>query len=104
MKRAMCSLSSLWVDVAQGRRCSLFGLVHGKPWQDSDMEIAEHVAALEREGVRLAAAAASDLDADVPPCPQWTVRDVVVHTGGVHRWAASIVRDQLAKDPAPTED
>src|SRR6266568_6079166 len=67
------------------------------------MDIAEHVAALEQEGVRLAAAA-SDLDADVPPCPQWTVRDLVVHTGGVHRWAASIVRDRLAEDPSPTED
>ncbi len=73
------------------------------PWQDSAMDIAEHVAALEQEGVRLAAAA-SDLDADVPPCPQWTVRDLVVHTGGVHRWAASIVRDRLAEDPSPTED
>jgi hypothetical protein len=27
-----------------------------------------------------------------------------VHTGGVHRWAASIVRDRLAEDPSPTED
>jgi uncharacterized protein (TIGR03083 family) len=67
------------------------------------MDITEYIAALEQEGVRLAAAA-SDLDADVPPCPQWTVRDVVQHTGGVHRWAASIVRDRLAEDPAPTED
>jgi len=67
------------------------------------MDIAEHVAALEVEGLRLAAAA-TDLDAGVPPCPQWTVRDAVVHTGGVHRWAASIVRDRLAVDPGPTED
>jgi Mycothiol maleylpyruvate isomerase N-terminal domain len=75
----------------------------GNPWQDSDMDIAQHIAALEQEGVRLGAAA-SDLDADVPPCPQWTVRDVVVHTGGVHRWAASIVRDRLAEDPSPSDD
>jgi uncharacterized protein (TIGR03083 family) len=67
------------------------------------MDIAEHVAALEQEGIRLAAAA-TDLDADIPPCPQWTVRDAVVHTGGVHRWAASIVRDRLAVDLGPTED
>ena len=67
------------------------------------MDITEYIAALEQEGVRLAAAA-SDLDADVPPCPQWTVRDAVVHTGGVHRWATSIVRDRLAVDPAPIED
>jgi uncharacterized protein (TIGR03083 family) len=67
------------------------------------MQTAEHIDALEQDGVRLAAAA-SDLDATVPPCPQWTVRDLVVHTGGVHRWATSIVRDRLDHDPAPTED
>ena len=67
------------------------------------MLIVEHIAALESEGARLAAVA-SDLDAEVPPCPQWTVGDVVRHTGGVHRWAASIVRDRLAEDPSPTED
>lgn len=67
------------------------------------MEIAEHLAQLQRDGARLAAAA-GDLDADVPPCPQWTVRDVVTHTGGVHRWAASIVRDRLDHDPTPREE
>jgi uncharacterized protein (TIGR03083 family) len=67
------------------------------------MHVTEHIAALEQEGVRLADAA-GDLDAEVPPCPQWTVRDVVVHTGGVHRWAASIVREGLDHDPAPTDE
>ncbi len=27
----------------------------------------------------------------VPTCPQWTVRDLVGHLGGVHRWATTIV-------------
>lgn len=27
----------------------------------------------------------------VPACPGWTVRDLAVHLGGVHRWAAAIV-------------
>jgi len=40
----------------------------------------------------------------VPPCPQWTVRDLVTHLGGVHRWATSIVRDGLDHDPAPREE
>jgi uncharacterized protein (TIGR03083 family) len=64
------------------------------------MEIAGHLAQLERDGRRLADAT-TDLEADIPPCPGWTVRDVVTHTGGVHRWAASIVRDRLDHDPTP---
>lgn len=69
------------------------------------MRISEHIDALEREGRLLAdTAAAAGLDAAVPPCPGWTVRDLVTHLGGVHRWAAGIVRDRLAEDPAPSED
>jgi uncharacterized protein (TIGR03083 family) len=67
------------------------------------MDISEHLGQLERDGARLADAA-TDLDAGVPPCPQWTVRDLVTHLGGVHRWATSIVRDRLDHDPAPRED
>ncbi len=64
------------------------------------MEIAEHIAQLERDGTALADAAdAAGFDAAVPPCPQWTVREVVVHCGGVHRWAASIVRDRHDASP-----
>jgi uncharacterized protein (TIGR03083 family) len=58
------------------------------------MEIPEHIAALELEGERLAVAAdAAGPDAKVPTCPDWVVRDLVRHQGGVHRWAASYVRD-----------
>jgi uncharacterized protein (TIGR03083 family) len=28
----------------------------------------------------------------VPTCPDWTVRDLARHIGGVHRWAANYVR------------
>jgi uncharacterized protein (TIGR03083 family) len=42
-------------------------------------------------GPMLAAAAAeAGLDAPVPGT-EWNVRDLVIHTGGVHRWAADIV-------------
>ena len=30
-------------------------------------------------------------DAPVPTCPGWVVRDLVRHTGGVHRWATAYV-------------
>ena len=56
------------------------------------MEIAEHIERLAAEGPLLAAAAASaGLDAPVPSCPEWVVRDLVRHLGGVHRWATGIV-------------
>ena len=38
-----------------------------------------------------AAAAAPDLSARVPGCPQWSLRDLVAHLGGVQRfWALSV--------------
>ena len=53
------------------------------------MEIAEHIDALRYHGDLLAAAAArSGLDAPVPPCPAWQVKDLLRHTGYIHRWAA----------------
>jgi uncharacterized protein (TIGR03083 family) len=33
-----------------------------------------------------------DLVAAVPTCPPWTLRDLLEHIGGVHRWAAAHVR------------
>ena len=57
------------------------------------MDVATLIDSLATDGPRLAdAAAAAGWDATVPGCPDWTVRDLVVHTGGVHRWAADIVR------------
>lgn len=41
----------------------------------------------------MAAAASVEgmLHAPVPPCPDWTGRDLVRHLGGVHRWATGVV-------------
>jgi uncharacterized protein (TIGR03083 family) len=36
-------------------------------------------------------AGAAGLDTAVPTCPGWTVRDLVVHVGMVHRWATDVV-------------
>lgn len=53
------------------------------------METAEFLDILDREGRALAAAAeAAGTDAKVPACPGWQVRDLLRHTGAVHRWAA----------------
>ncbi|GHI09667.1 hypothetical protein AQI88_41380 [Streptomyces cellostaticus] len=58
------------------------------------METAEFLQTLDREGRLLAAAAAeAGTDAKVPTCPQWQVRDLLRHTGAVHRWAATLVAE-----------
>ncbi|MEV0224086.1 maleylpyruvate isomerase family mycothiol-dependent enzyme [Streptomyces sp. NPDC050704] len=58
------------------------------------MEIAELVRTLDREGRLLAGAAAeAGVDAKVPTCPGWQVRDLLRHTGMVHRWATAFVAE-----------
>lgn len=37
----------------------------------------------------------SDPDAAVPDCPGWTVRDLVLHTGGLYRWSARLVAERI---------
>ncbi|MDF3299318.1 maleylpyruvate isomerase family mycothiol-dependent enzyme [Streptomyces tropicalis] len=58
------------------------------------METVAFLDALDREG-RLLAAAAEDAGtgARVPTCPGWRVRDLLRHTGAVHRWAAGFVAE-----------
>ncbi len=44
---------------------------------------------------------AADLDAPVPSCPDWAVRDLVVHLGNVHRWVVQAMTTGNADDPLP---
>jgi uncharacterized protein (TIGR03083 family) len=51
-----------------------------------------HLDLLERATERFAAVVReASGDEPVPACGPWTLRDLVVHVGTVHRWAASIV-------------
>src|ERR1700749_2866632 len=71
------------------------------------MEIAEHVNALRREGEWLAdGAERAGLDPSVPPCAPWQVKDLLRHTGYVHRWAARHINecpDQIIDGPSEEE-
>ncbi|HTX85765.1 MAG TPA: maleylpyruvate isomerase family mycothiol-dependent enzyme [Streptosporangiaceae bacterium] len=62
------------------------------------MEIGDHIAALDEHGKLLADAAdRAGLDAVVPTCPGWRVRDLLRHIGYVHRWATGYVAGQLTE-------
>jgi len=56
----------------------------------TDLSVDEHIdgmlAAVSRGSE---SARAAGLDASVPTCPTWDVRELVAHTGMVHRWAAA---------------
>ena len=56
------------------------------------MEIGEHVQHLRGDGDLLAEAAlrAGD-DARLPTCPEWSMRELLMHVGEVQRWAAATV-------------
>ncbi len=63
------------------------------------MDTASFVEVLEKEGRLLAdAAEGAGPETSVPPCPGWKIRDLLGHTGVVHRWAAAFVADG---HPAP---
>ncbi|MER6996125.1 maleylpyruvate isomerase family mycothiol-dependent enzyme [Streptomyces sp. NPDC000410] len=58
------------------------------------MKTTELITALSGEGRALAAAARqAGPDAPVPTCPGWQIRDLLRHTGAVHRWAAAFVTE-----------
>ncbi|MFI6407435.1 maleylpyruvate isomerase family mycothiol-dependent enzyme [Streptomyces sp. NPDC050548] len=58
------------------------------------MDTDAFVGTLDREGGLLASAAEeAGVDAEVPTCPEWRVRDLLRHTGMVHRWATAFVAE-----------
>ncbi|HEY9437187.1 MAG TPA: maleylpyruvate isomerase N-terminal domain-containing protein, partial [Streptomyces sp.] len=53
---------------------------------------------LAQTGALRAAVSGADLTAGVPTCPDWNLRDLVVHVGGAHRWMGEIVRTRAAEE------
>ncbi|ELP63474.1 maleylpyruvate isomerase family mycothiol-dependent enzyme [Streptomyces turgidiscabies] len=66
------------------------------------MEIVRFVEILDAQGQLMAdAAERAGTDAKVPTCPGWQVRDLVLHTGVVHRWAAWYVAERIMSPQRP---
>lgn len=59
----------------------------------------DHIEHLGAEADRFAASLVSaDLAATVVTCPDWTVRDLVSHVGGLHRWSATLVSSGIVAE------
>lgn len=57
------------------------------------LDVRRYVDALDAAAAQLARSAAdAGLDSPVPTCPEWRVRDLLIHQGMVHRWAADNLR------------
>ncbi|MEU8828419.1 maleylpyruvate isomerase family mycothiol-dependent enzyme [Streptomyces sp. NPDC048636] len=62
------------------------------------MDTSELIKSVDVEGRLLGdTAARAGLDAPVPTCPAWQVRDLLSHTGRVHRWATRLVAEGLTE-------
>lgn len=65
------------------------------------MNFGTRMDALRREGLRMAEVAARvSPDAPVPSCPDWSVRNLVRHTGWVHRWATLMISEGRMEPPS----
>lgn len=62
----------------------------------------EHVAAIRREGRRLRDIAAGSPATPVPQYPGWSLLDLLVHTGSVHRRTTDVVSGLLMEAPQRT--
>lgn len=64
------------------------------------MDFAGYLDSLASDGALLSKAArALPFDTPLPSCPGWTVRDLLAHTGGVHRGRGEVVRRRLTTRP-----
>jgi uncharacterized protein (TIGR03083 family) len=67
------------------------------PTMTITMDATHYMTALRRDGGRLADAA-TDLARPVPTCPEWTVADLVWHTGRVHSFWREIASGRTPND------
>src|SRR5262252_200991 len=88
---------------ARRRGCGI--LAHVEPPAYAPFDVPGYVGALRSQGELLAdAAQRAGLAAVVPSCPGWTVRDLLRHTGYVHRWATGFVAEGLTHPVGASEE
>ncbi len=69
------------------------------------MHLDKSIGLIRSEGARILAVGRENPDLDVPQYPEWTLRDLLGHTGAILGRTAMICRDALAERPsAPRPD
>jgi uncharacterized protein (TIGR03083 family) len=69
------------------------------------LDRSQHLAQLREDGPALAAAIErAGLDAPVASCPGWTIRDLALHVGEVHRWAHAVITTPATKPDEIPDD
>ena len=69
------------------------------------MDATTWIDALRTEGRRMEHAVSRlSPEAPIPTCPGWLVRDLVRHTGRVHRWAGLVVSEGRLEPPSGLEE
>ncbi|MEV0375021.1 maleylpyruvate isomerase family mycothiol-dependent enzyme [Streptomyces sp. NPDC050636] len=64
----------------------------------------DHRAAVAAETTRFTAVlAGADLATPVPTCPDWTLADLVKHTGSVQRWFSALLHARIQEPPRSRE-
>lgn len=59
----------------------------------------QYLEQLARDGRRMADLGRGDLAVPVPTCPDWTLGDLLLHTGQVHRWQTEAAREDHGEFP-----
>lgn len=57
------------------------------------LDTGEHLSALAADSEAFADRIGAKLDAPVPACPEWSVRDLIAHLGAVYSWATMVVNE-----------
>ncbi|MFF9282917.1 maleylpyruvate isomerase family mycothiol-dependent enzyme [Streptomyces griseosporeus] len=74
------------------------------PTQASLVPPVDHRAAVAAETARFVTAIRdADLTTAVPSCPDWTLADLVRHTGSVQRWFSVLLRSRIQEPPRTRE-
>src|SRR4051794_11486993 len=68
------------------------------------MEPSRYLESLAADYARLRTLAASDLTADVPSCPGWSMADLAHHVGEVYLHKTLAIREGAEPEPWPPEE
>ncbi|WP_432536700.1 maleylpyruvate isomerase family mycothiol-dependent enzyme [Kineococcus arenarius] len=72
--------------------------------QHAHTSLQHHQALVAEQDAVIALLHDADLNAPVPHCTPWSVRELLTHLAGVHRWAAAMSRLRAEDTDLPDED